>query len=131
MPPQCPIVSDDRTLQGMKINKQISLEEQKQYTKIVGGIESDINRHPWLVSMTYISKDMVAGGDEEPKGMCGGVIIDEHHILTSKDCCSGQGPFNSRDILKGFGGLDTIVIHFGVEGHGSEFGGGFEYWEPA
>ena len=94
-------------------------------TKVIGGTTVDINNHPWFVSMTFLSKDQVAKGDLAPRGYCGATIIDSHHIITDKYCCTGQAVFGRE--LRNFGGLDSIFLHFGEDDFATATGSEFTY----
>lgn len=75
--------------------------------RIVGGAQVSISEHPWQVA---IARHSVA--DAYDAQFCGGVIVDELHVITAAHCLDAQAPFgvaedgDSRDVIAGMADLE-------------------------
>ncbi|XP_054169324.1 clotting factor G beta subunit-like [Oppia nitens] len=69
-------------------NKKFDCGKRPNIAAIVGGISSQPNTWPWIVSI-YERQ----GYDNRPRFICGGTIINEHYILSAAHCFVryGQG----------------------------------------
>lgn len=70
--------------------------------RIVGGAAVSITQHPWQVA---IARHTVASAYDAQ--FCGGVIVDERHVITAAHCLDAQAPFgvtedgDTRDVIAG------------------------------